>query len=109
MRIGIAPSEDHHPGGIYKYGLTMLQTLFQHKREGCPDEFSVFSPLAPAANLMSMDPAIWLSGLIQPPSFTDRLFRALRGVVGEGPHREVWRRFRRTKWQKNQPKREEVQ
>jgi len=109
MRIGIVPSDDPNAGGVYQYGLTMLQILHQCKKDGSVDEFSAFSPAGPPANLTSTDPAVWLSSLIERPSLSKRIVRALREFVGEGPYLEAWRRFRKTQWDKNQPKRERTQ
>jgi glycosyltransferase involved in cell wall biosynthesis len=95
MRIGVHPCANPHSGGIYQYGLTMLQTLYQCKVEGCADEFIVFSSGAAPFDLMSLDARKWFATLEAPTSFRERAVGLLRSMVGEGPHREAWRWFRR--------------
>lgn len=74
----------------------MLEALQQHKKEGCADEFSVFTSCDAPRNLASLDVTRWLPSLFRPPSLLSRATHSLRNMVGEGPHLEAWRWFRRT-------------
>src|SRR5262245_20965307 len=95
MRIGIYPSGNRHAGGIYQYSVTMLEALYQHKAEGSEDDFIVFAAGGSPFDLMSLNGRRWSAALTQPVSQTQRILGALRHKVGEGPHREVWRWFRK--------------
>src|SRR5262249_11720872 len=79
----------------YQYGLTMLQALYEYQHEGSEDEFVVFSQTLPF-NLSSQPPSYWATALAEPLSPKRRTLDTVRRIVGEGPHREAWRWFRRT-------------
>jgi glycosyltransferase involved in cell wall biosynthesis len=96
MRIGIVPAPNASLGGVYQYSITMLHALGEWKAQACEDEFIVFAQQAP-------DPTI-LNGQgwkfkplmpMQPRSQQEKILEVLRRIVGEGPHREAWRWFRR--------------
>jgi glycosyltransferase involved in cell wall biosynthesis len=96
MRIGIVPVANPASGGIYQYSLTMLHALDAWRSDGCEDEFVVFARGIPHPAIVSMTGHGWtLKPLTRPPSLPQRALQGLARVVGEGPHREAWRRLRR--------------
>ena len=99
MRIGILPNWEPSSGGVYQYSQTFLSALTELGRRGGGDEFVVFTerlceavpaprrgcvfkPLHPGAG------APWKSGM-------NSAVERIRQLVGEGPHREMWRWLRR--------------
>lgn len=108
MRIGICHYGNRDAGGIYQYSVTMLEALYQHKAQGCEDDFIVFAA-GSALDLMSLKRRGWSAARTEPVSLKQRFLDVLRRKVGEGPHREVWRRFRKaTLRQKNLTRRNEA-
>ena len=92
MRIGIYPALAPSSGGIYQYSLSMLSVLAQWKSDGCEDHFVLFTDKI-------VDPAVaaGTSGngwTIKPPQRPPQALNMLRRIVGEGPHREMWRWLR---------------
>ena len=101
MRIGIVPTVNPALGGIYQYSLTMLHALDAWRSDGCEDEFVVFAPGVLHPALMSTTGHGWTLKPLTPPSLPQRALDVLRRIVGEGPHREVWRWLRRApRWDK---------
>src|SRR5262245_35580591 len=98
MRIGIVPHLNPSGGGVYQYSITMLRVLGEWKEEVCEDEFIVFASQARDATFRSLNGGKWTFQplfLPQPRSLQKEVLELMRGVVGEGPHREVWRWLRR--------------
>jgi glycosyltransferase involved in cell wall biosynthesis len=94
MRIGIVPTLTASSGGLYQYNLRLLRTL----RDCCQDdEFVIFMGTGNLPPELAQDPPRWTTKPITPPVKTtvDRPLDSLRRMVGEGPHREAWRKFRR--------------
>ena len=108
MRIGIVPPDNPSAGGIYQYGLTMLQTLKEYKEGGCEDEFSLFSFAAPPCDILSIDPAKWLSETVPPPPVESGFKIRLRNLIGQGPHFDAWRWLRRAMTKRADEKRDEA-
>jgi glycosyltransferase involved in cell wall biosynthesis len=96
MRIGILPKVNPSGGGIYQYSLSMLRALHDWKEVGCEDEFLIFTA-SPHQALVSLNGGNWtVKSLAEPPSsLRQQVLDRLRRIVGEGPHREIWRWFRR--------------
>ena len=95
MRVGILPSLGSSWGGIYQYSLTILQILEQLRDDGCEDHFVLFTNVIthPAvASLINSDR--WTIKPLQRPSLPLEVLEVLRRVIGEGPHRELWRWLR---------------
>jgi glycosyltransferase involved in cell wall biosynthesis len=92
MRIGILPSLDPSSGGIYQYSLTILRSLEQCRGGGCEDEFVLF-----ADDVSHSAVATTIDGngcTIKPSQRPSVALNMLRGMIGEGPHREIWRWLR---------------
>ena len=95
MRIGILPSLAPSLGGVYQYSLTILQILDQWRGDGGEDHFVLFTNeiTHPAvASVINGDG--WTIKPLQRPSLPLEALHALRRVIGEGPHRELWRYLR---------------
>src|SRR5205085_2118111 len=95
MRIGILPSLVPSLGGVYQYSLTILQILNQWRGDGGEDHFVLFTNeiTHPAvASVINGDG--WTIKPLQRPSLPLEALHALRRVIGEGPHRELWRYLR---------------
>ena len=95
MRIGILPHLAPWSGGIYQYSLTMLQSLERWRGDGCEDHFVVFTDEVthPAvASIINSDG--WTRKPLRRPSLPLKTLNGLRRVIGEGPHRELWRWLR---------------
>ena len=101
MRIGIVPALNPSHGGVYQYSMTTLGALYEWKDNGCEDEFIIFAEEIPDPTLPSLNGSHWtLKPLApeQPRSIQKKIRQiaeVLRQVVGEGPHRQAWRRLRR--------------
>jgi len=101
MRIGIVPSLNPSWGGVYQHSLTMLRALDELRKDRCEDEFVVFAPDVPHPALESLNGDGWTvkplapSAPNRPPSLQQRALDVLGRIVGEGPHREVWRWMKR--------------
>jgi glycosyltransferase involved in cell wall biosynthesis len=95
MRIGILPTLSSSWGGIYQYSLTILQVLDRLRGDGCEDHFVLFTDAIthPAvASVIGGDG--WTIKPLQHPSLPLEALNVLRRVIGEGPHRELWRWLR---------------
>jgi glycosyltransferase involved in cell wall biosynthesis len=98
MRIGVLSAGTPDSGGMYQYGATMLQALQQYAKNGCRDEFIVYEPEPASADLVSANGRNWTSQtlpLAEPLSLGQRALAIARRGVGEGPHRDAWRRLRK--------------
>ena len=98
MRIGIVPALNPSGGGVYQYSITMLRALGEWKEKACEDEFIVFASQAHDPIFRSLNGGSWTFQPLfpaQPRSLQKEILGVIRGVVGEGPHREVWRWLRR--------------
>lgn len=95
MRIGILPNLAPSSGGIYQYSLTILHVLDQWRGNGCEDHFVLFTNeiTHPAVATVTNGDG-WTIKPLQRPSLPLQALNMLRRVVGEGPHREVWRWLR---------------
>jgi glycosyltransferase involved in cell wall biosynthesis len=97
MRIGIVPAPNRSGGGVYQYSITMLRALAEWKEKACEDEFIVFASPAHDLTFRSLNGGGWTFQPLfpaQPRSLQKEILEMLRGVVGEGPHREAWRWLR---------------
>jgi glycosyltransferase involved in cell wall biosynthesis len=101
MRIGIVPALNPSSGGVYQYSQTLLSALAELSARESGDDFVVFSERFPPPALGAIDG--WNCTLQplhpeQPRAWKTRMDSAvdlMRKVVGEGPHREMWRWLRR--------------
>lgn len=98
MRIGILPNTNRASGGVYQYSQSMLRALHEWKEAGCEDEFVAFtSSLQPPWH--SSNGYHWEVKSLkieEPPESSSRqTINTLRSLVGEGPHRELWRWLRK--------------
>src|SRR5439155_22850923 len=100
MRIGILPSLAPSSGGIYQYSLTILQILDQLRGDGCEDHFVLFTnEITHSAVASVINGDGWTIKPLQRPSLPLEALNGLRWVIGEGPHRELWRWLRlRMSW-----------
>jgi glycosyltransferase involved in cell wall biosynthesis len=97
MRVGIVPVLSGSGGGAYQYSLTMLRTLHEWKYDGCEDEFIIFADKLFHPTVASLNGRNWtVKSLmpLQPPSLGQQTLNLMRRIIGEGPHREAWRRLR---------------
>jgi glycosyltransferase involved in cell wall biosynthesis len=94
MRIGIFPSLNPSGGGVYQYSLTMLWALHEWKEGQSEDDFVIFAgePLHPI--LRSLNGGHWTVIPLEQPASRQQTLKLLRGIIGEGPHRDAWRRMR---------------
>jgi glycosyltransferase involved in cell wall biosynthesis len=90
MRIGIVPCLDPGGGGVYQYCVTVLRALQASVKAGMKHDFVVFTDQPDHWLLSDLDRRFWKVKPLQPTYFVDRL----RRLVGEGPHRELWRLLR---------------
>ena len=90
MRIGVFPNLAPSSGGIYQYSLNILHTLDELIRHGCNDHIVLFTD--------EMDHHAVTAGAngnnwtIKPSRRPSQTLNLLRQIVGEGPHRDLWRR-----------------
>lgn len=107
MRFGVFPAINKYGGGVYQYSLTLLEALQSLQQNGLNDEVVLFfdndtsTTVPPLITNMG-----WPCLPIQPPSATEPtktsgpslshsvIAQVARRMVGEGPHREAWRRIR---------------
>src|SRR4030095_7428159 len=94
MRIGIFPDLNPFDGGIYQYSLTMLRAFREWTADGCEDDFVVFTNEVSPSTLASLTARNWMFKPTRPLSPQQQGLNVLRRIVGEGPHREVWRWLR---------------
>src|SRR5205823_3874929 len=95
MRIGILPSLAPSWGGVYQYSLTILQILDQLRGDGGEDHFVLFTnEITPPAVASVINGDGWTIKSLQRPSLPLEALHVLRRVIGEGPHRELWRWLR---------------
>lgn len=96
MNIGVVPALNPTGGGVYQYSITMLRALGEWKEHACEDQFIVFAQQA-------LDPTLvngqgWTFKPLMPAQTRPqekKILEVLRRIVGEGPHRDAWRRLRR--------------
>jgi glycosyltransferase involved in cell wall biosynthesis len=74
----------------------MLRALCEWKDNACEDEVVVFAEQSGEASLRVNGQGWTFKPLVpeQPPSLPQKTLDKLRAIVGEGPHREAWRRLR---------------
>ncbi|HDH08776.1 MAG TPA: hypothetical protein ENG96_04780, partial [Gammaproteobacteria bacterium] len=94
MRIGIVTVLSGLGGGLYQHSLNILHALDLWKREGCQDEFVLFVDNTNHPIIKSLTEHGWEIKPMPSSSKQHRVLDILRQIVGEGPHREVWRRLR---------------
>jgi glycosyltransferase involved in cell wall biosynthesis len=102
MRIGIVPTLIPVCGGVHQYSLAVLEALDTLRGEPGADEFVLFPPdivhwypncaAETVAVLCSFIKRGWTVKSLAPEP--RKVLNLLRRVVGEGPHREAWRRWR---------------
>ena len=101
MRIGIVPALNPSSGGVYQYSITMLDAFSEWRKKTYNDELIVFAEQVAHPTLRSLKGPDWtFKPLVpeQPWSVQKKIketVEVLRRIVGEGPHRESWRRLRR--------------
>src|SRR5437016_14297724 len=97
MRVGIVPTLSGANGGIYQYSVTMHRILHEWKDNGCEHHFVVFTPeiTDPAVVSVINGDACTIKPL-QRPSLPLQALNGLRRIIGDGPHRELWRSLRST-------------
>jgi hypothetical protein len=95
MRIGIVPVLNRHGGGAYQYSETLVRTLFEARSDPRGDEFVVFAdgPLDDSL-VASFRGRPWKVKSLWPQTRSQEFLDLLRHLVGEGPHREAWKRVR---------------
>jgi len=91
MRIGIVPYLNSNWGGVYQYSLTVLRALQESVNAGMRHNFVVFTDQPNHISLSGLDRRYWRVRSSEPISYLTNL----RRVVGEGPHRDLWRLMRR--------------
>ena len=98
MRIGILPTVDPSSGGIYQYGLTILQGLDQRCGESGDNQFVLFTDDSPSPAMFAVTRRHgWTIKPTRRPTVSSQALKTLGRVVGEGPHRQAWRRIRSTR------------
>jgi glycosyltransferase involved in cell wall biosynthesis len=103
MRIGIVPTLVPVCGGIHQYSLAVLEALDSLRAEPGGDEFILFPPdilhwfpdsvAESRAVLSSFAERGWTLKPLAPEP-RRAVVSLLRRLVGDGPHREAWRRWR---------------
>ena len=95
MRVGIVPTLSGANGGIYQYSVTMLRILHEWKDNGCEHHFVVFThEITDPAVVSVINGDGWTIKPLQRPSLPLQALNGLRRIIGEGPHRELWRSLR---------------
>lgn len=104
MRIGILPTIDRTAGGIYQYGLSMLEALRSLQHGEVDDNEFVLCYADPVdRSTLAILASSWRSVPIYPLASSQERDKAvvhsspletLRHFVGEGPHRNAWRSLR---------------
>jgi glycosyltransferase involved in cell wall biosynthesis len=102
MRIGVFPVLERNSGGVYQYSLTLLDSLGQLQQQGLSDEFLLFREMNPTdeatQRMVQLDwPSITIpqaGNHFSPEKYMPGLLDRIRATVGEGAHRDAWRRLR---------------
>ena len=92
MRIGVFPYLNHNGGGIYQYSLAILRAFNEWETV---DELFVLTPGDNSAVPSYLNPDKWEFKSLQLNRTNSKTLNVLRRVVGEGIHRDGWRRLRR--------------
>jgi glycosyltransferase involved in cell wall biosynthesis len=92
LRLAVFPFLNRSGGGIYQYSLTLLSAL---------DSWATEDELAVVVQASDNHPAElrsdkWCVERLPAPAPANPALSGLRRFVGEGPHREAWRRLRAT-------------
>jgi glycosyltransferase involved in cell wall biosynthesis len=96
MRIGILPNLDPSSGGVYQYSQTILHALNVWAQNGCEDRFVLFTDgVSTNQSAISLRPDYWELIPLETPPWGRKVLDRMRGIVGEGPHREAWRWLRK--------------
>jgi len=91
LRIGVFPYLNHNGGGIYQYSAAILRAFNEWETD---DELFVLT-LSDDARLPSyLDPDKWKFKSLQLNRTNTKTLDVLRRVIGEGVHRDAWRRLR---------------
>jgi len=93
MRIAILPVTDRHGGGIYQYSSLLLTALEEIAGDRSGFELVVIGSERALGAALPPTAASWRFVPFSDPD-AGGLTR-VRRLVGEGPHREVWRALRR--------------
>lgn len=100
MRVAILFATTKSDGGIYQYALTLVHAIERLRQEVSHDDFVLLFPNPRQELPSSLRQRGWtVLPLSHPP--TKGIGTVLRRLVGEGPHREAWRAFRR-RWLRHQ-------
>jgi glycosyltransferase involved in cell wall biosynthesis len=91
LRIGLFPFLNRHGGGIYQYSLTLLSAL--DSWETTDDLLAITATSDAILDRLSPKWSVQMLPSSPPPN---KALSGLRKIVGEGPHRDAWRRLRET-------------
>jgi hypothetical protein len=97
MRIGIVPILSGLTGGIYQYGLTMIDALGKCKRNMCGDELIVFASRMDHPAIVALNRKSWTVQPWRPPSLKWGVLKVLSQLAGEVAYWEIMERLK-LKW-----------
>jgi glycosyltransferase involved in cell wall biosynthesis len=93
LRIGFAPALDRRAGGVFQYSATMMKALAAIARDEPGTRLVAFMPEGPSLSHEERTVDGWREVPLAAPSGAAR--GTMRRLVGEGPHRDAWRWWRR--------------
>jgi glycosyltransferase involved in cell wall biosynthesis len=93
LRLGFVPAFDPHSGGVFQYSATMMIALAHIARDDAGTELVALMPEGAPLSGEARAAEGWRHAQLAVPSGAGR--SALRRLLGEGPHRDVWRWWRR--------------
>lgn len=95
MNIGVVPFSERLGGGSFQYSQSLLQALVHPDAAARGDRYIIFIPEERRDTLpQPLPPHCTVCQLLPPRR---RIAQRLRAIVGEGAHRELWRRWRATR------------
>lgn len=92
MNIGVVPFSERLGGGSFQYSQSLLQSLVHPDAAANGERYILFIPEERLDTLPRPLPPHCAVRQLLPPR--RRIAERLRAIVGEGPHRELWRRWR---------------
>jgi glycosyltransferase involved in cell wall biosynthesis len=95
MHIGVVPNLSFEDGGVRQYSLSVLNALRAFANAWPTLEITVVLPEDELPQVRPYMDAAWSTLPPAPPSVWRSGLRKARVLVGEGPHRELWRTIRR--------------